>query len=90
MKPKKTIEQKVREEFPEFADECQALDSSQIDARLAQFAKDLEAIGESVEADDGLAAAKEAVSNMAAPYREAKAAIRLKGSYLIRLLKERA
>ena len=87
--PKKPIEQKIREDYPEFFEVCQTLKSEDIDTRLAQLAKDMESVAEAQDGDDQLREAKEKYSAYASPYREAKNALRLKTRYLIKLQKER-
>lgn len=90
MRLKKSIEQKVKEEYPEFFDACQGLFSPEIDIRLAQLARDAEAVAQAQEDDDKLQDAKDEASGLAAPYRDAKKALKLKTRYLIKLQKERA
>jgi hypothetical protein len=89
MKQEKTVFEKMTKENPEFVDACASLSPAQLDERLAQLAKDSQAIQDAKEADEELAGLKEQVSLAAAPYREAKNAISLKVKYVISLLKEK-
>ena len=86
---KKNVNEIVQKEMPEFAGEVAGLSVEQLDARLAQLAKDAEATDEAKDADQELAEAREAAKQMAAPYREAKAAIGLKSKYIVGLIKEK-
>jgi hypothetical protein len=87
-KDKKSVQQKVREEFPEFAEECQGLQVSALDSRLAQIAKDLEQVEDAKEADEELARLHAEATQAGAPYRESKKVLKLKTKYLISLIKE--
>ena len=85
----KSLEQQVRDDLPEFAAEVASATDEQLDARLAQLAKDTEAVNEAKEADEELKEAQESVKAMSAPYREAKKHISLKSRYIVGLLKDR-
>lgn len=85
----KPIEQKIKEDHPEFFDTCQTLTEADIDARLAQMAKDSEAITEAAGNDKELKETKEKASYLVAPYREAQNVLKLKLRYLVKLLKDR-
>ncbi len=87
---KMNLADKVNKEFPEFSAEVSSLSSSDLNARLAQLAKDLEANEDAKEADDALQTAKAGVKEMGAPYRELKQASRLKSRFIISILKESA
>lgn len=86
---KKNIQDVVRAEYPEFVEEVTSLTAEQLNTRLAQLAKDNEALQDTKETDEGLNEAREVVSQLAAPYTEGKKVIRHKSRYLISLLKER-
>lgn len=88
-KAKKSVQDKVKEEYPEFADSVQLLSLADLNGRLAQLAKDGESVQDSKEADDSLQQAIQTSSELGAPYQEAKKAIRLKTKYIIELTKER-
>jgi hypothetical protein len=90
MKTKKTLQQKIREEHPEFAEAVQSLSVGELDQRLAELAKQNEQVAEAKDADEDLAEARERASQMAAPYSESIKLIRLKSKYIISLIKERS
>ena len=83
------LEEKIKKANPEFAEEVAALSIEELDRRLAQLAKDLEATEDAKDADSELAQAQETVTQLAAPYRDAKKALRLKSRYVIGLIKEK-
>ncbi len=66
-----------------------ALSPGDLIGRLAHYAKEAEAVEDAKEADEELEQAKESAAQLAAPYRDAKKAIRLKSRYIISLLKEK-
>jgi hypothetical protein len=88
-KTKKSLEERMKEEQPEFAGEVAGLSVDQLNARLAEQAKAAEWNQQAKEDDEELAEKKEAASEAAAPYRDAAKAIRLKSRYLIKLIKEK-
>lgn len=88
-RPKKDLEKSIKEEMPEFYDSCQGLSQEQVDARLAQLVKDRNAVDESEDEDVELEEAKKLKSELSAPYRDARAAIKLKSDYLCLLLAQR-
>ena len=88
-KTKKTLQQKVQEEMPEFADEVAALSISDLNGRLATLAKNAEANEEAKEDDEELEKAHALAAELGAPYRDARKAIRLRSRYLISLIKEK-
>lgn len=87
-KPKRSLEETVRKEMPEFAEEMQSLSVEELNARISVYAKDVEAVQDAVEADHELEKARENVNQLSAPYREAKKALRLKIRYIISMTKE--
>jgi hypothetical protein len=80
---------KCAKEFPDFCAEVESLTTEEINARLAQFAKDSVANDEAKEADEDLAAAKANATEFSAPYRDARKAIRMKSDFLVTLLNAR-
>ncbi len=86
---KKSVEQKVKEELPEFAQEVETLSTAQINTRLSTLAKDAEAVQDAKEEDEELDDAKATARGLAAPYNDAKKVLRLKTRYLIKTLKDR-
>lgn len=88
-KPKKSLQQKVQEEMPEFAGEVAGLSVDQLNTRLANLAKDGEKNEEAKEDDEDLEKAHAEAKELGAPYRDAKKAIRLRSRYIIALIKEK-
>ena len=88
-RPKQSIQEKVQKEFPDFADSVNGLSVAELDKRLNTYAKEAERVEEAKENDEALEHAKDSVSELGAPYRDAKKAIRLKSRYLISLIKEK-
>lgn len=88
-RPKVVFKEKVQKEMPEFVGEVNSLSPEQLDARLAQLAKDMESVHESQEADEELEQARERASELNAPYRDSKKAISMKSRYIVELLKEK-
>lgn len=86
---KKTFTQKVQEEMPEFANEVAGLAVSDLNGRLAVLAKANEENEQLKENDEDLIAAKNEASELAAPFRDAKKALRLKTRYVVALIKEK-
>ncbi|CAM6004874.1 unnamed protein product [Sphagnum balticum] len=88
-KAKKTADEKFQEEYPEFVGEVVGLSVDQLNSRLAEQAKAAEWNETTKEEDEELEEAQKAASELAAPYRDAKKAIRAKSKYLIKLIKEK-
>ena len=88
-KAKKTLEEKMKEEQPEFAGEVAGLSVDQLNGRLAELAKAAEWNEQAKEDDEDLSEKQAAASEAGAPYRDAKKAIRLKSRYLIKLIQEK-
>lgn len=86
---KKTVQELVQTEYPEFAGEVNGLSADQLNNRLATLAKNLEESETAKEEDEALEEAKSTASELAAPYRDAKKALRAKSRYIIGLLKEK-
>ncbi len=80
---------KAQKEFPEFTAEVESLSTEEINARLAQFAKDSVENDNAKANDSDLETARATVNEYAAPYREAKKAIKVKSDYLVSLLNGR-
>lgn len=89
MKQKKSLEEQVKEAMPEFYEEVQTLAETDMVGRLAQTAKDSEAVFDAKEADEALQEAKQHATQLGAPYSDSLKAIRLRSRYLIKLLKDR-
>jgi hypothetical protein len=79
----------IEEEYPEFVSEVAALTTDQLNNRLATLAKNLEESETAKEDDEELEEAKATASELGAPYRDMKKAVRAKSKYIIKTLKER-
>ncbi len=88
-KPKKSLEQTIRDDMPEFAEEVQGITEVELNERLAQLAKDAEAVNDAQDADEDLQEARDKASQLNAPYVDSKKAVRLRSRYIILLLKQR-
>jgi hypothetical protein len=88
-KSKVSIEEKVQKEFPDFCVDCQGLGVEGLNQKLLTYAKHQEEIEDSLENNEHLKAAREALNELSAPYRDAKKAVRLKMRYIINMIKEK-
>lgn len=88
-KPKVNFKEKVQKDCPEFVAEVESASVEQLDARLAQLAKDIEAVNDAKEADEELEMAREKASQLAAPYSESRKALQTKSRYIVELLKDK-
>lgn len=86
---KKSLQEKVQEEMPEFAAEVAGLSVDQLNARLANLAKDAETNEQAKEDDEDLEKAQVEAKELGAPYRDFKKANRLRSRYVIGLIKEK-
>jgi len=86
---KKSNREQVQENYPEFATEVEGLSADQLNNKLATLAKYAEETETAKEDDEALEQAKAEAAELAAPYRDAKKAIRAKSKYVIALLKEK-
>lgn len=89
MKQKKSVQEKVREDYKEFANEVANLTPEQLSERISGLAKHSEEVTDAKNADEALSAAREEVGQLAAPYRDAQKAIKLKIRYCYELIGER-
>ena len=86
---KKTNNEVVQGEYPEFATEVAGLSPDQLNNRLASLAKALEESETAKEGDEELENAKALASELSGPYRDVKKAIRQKTKYVIGLLTDK-
>lgn len=86
---KKSLDEKMKEEQPEFVGEVIGLSVDQLNARLAELAKAAEWNEQAKEDDEDLAEKQAAAAEAGAQYRDAKKAIRLKSRYLIKLIQDK-
>lgn len=88
-KVKKSVQEKVQGEFPEFADEVASLGIDELNTKLASLAKGLEESEQAKESDEELAKTRELATELAAPYKDIKKAVNLKTKYVISLLRDK-
>ena len=86
---KKSLQEKVQEDMPEFAAEVAGLSVQDLNNRLATLAKGAEENEQAQEDDEDLEKARAEASELAAPYRDAKKALRLRSRYVISLIREK-
>lgn len=86
---KKSVQEKVQGEFPDFATEVAGMTPEELDRRLLSMAKDLEESELAREADEELTEAKAVARELGAPYRDVKKAVTLKTKYIIAMLKDK-
>lgn len=88
-RPKKSIEEKVQAEFPEFAASIASSGVTELESKLSTYAKQQDEVELAMEADTALEDSKALTSELSAPYRDAKKAIKMKMKYIIALIKDR-
>ena len=81
--------EKIQRQFPDFVEMVDSMSVEQLEGRLNIYAKELEKVKIAKERDVALNSAKNLVSELSAPYNEAKKAIELKTSYIIMLIAEK-
>lgn len=90
MKEKKSIQQVMSKENPEFVAEVSGLSVESLNSRLADVAKGIQAVDDSKDADEQLQDARAHAVELNAPYVDAKKALRHKSKYIIELIKEKS
>lgn len=83
---KKSLLEKIQDEYPEFTSEVDGLNVQELKNRIANYAKALQESEESRDADEDLKRAKEEAKELGAPYRDIRKAVKLKTRYLISLI----
>lgn len=89
MKQKQSVQNQVQKELPEFAAEVATLAKEELVNRVVLYCEDAEAVDRAKDADEALKQAREESNQLAAPYKDAKKAIKLKISYILALLESR-
>lgn len=89
-KSKKSVEEKIRKESPEFVAEVVGLSVDDLNSRVLTLTKELEQIEETRDEDTDLQDARDLVTEYSAPYNEGKRVAKLRTKYLIQLIKEKA
>ncbi len=86
---KMSVDQKVREEFPEFVAEVSSLETDALNGRLAQLSKALSDNEDAKDNDEELEQAKERASFLGSAYRDTAKAIKLKRRFITGMIRER-
>jgi len=86
---KESLVNKVQKEMPEFTSEVVGLSVEQLNARLSQLSKDAMACEDAKEADEELSTALANASELGAPYRDVKKAIKLKSRFILSLITDK-
>jgi SMC interacting uncharacterized protein involved in chromosome segregation len=80
---------KIQKKFPQFTEMVDAMSVEQLEDKLNVYAKEQEKVKKAKEDDVELNKAKDLVSDLSAPYNDAKKAIELKMSYIIMQIGEK-
>jgi len=83
------VKVKCQKDYPEFADAQNGLAKESLEKNLLTYAKYREETEMAKKKDEALQNAKDAVSELAAPYNDALKALKLKTAYLNVLLEEK-
>jgi hypothetical protein len=86
---KKNLEETIHAEYPEFYSEVLSLSADELNTKLATLSKHAEESENAKEDDEELKEAKALASELGAPYRDAKKALRLKSKFVIKTLKDK-
>lgn len=86
---KKSIQEVVQKDFPEFASEVASYTVDELNSKLATLAKNLEESETAKENDEALTDAHALAAELKAPYTDVKKAVRTKSKYVISLLKDK-
>jgi hypothetical protein len=88
-KTKKTLKETVQKLYPDFVGDVDVLPLGTLKDRLISYAKYAEEIEEAQKGDEELERTRELLSELNAPYRDGKTAVRYKVRYLATLIKEK-
>jgi ATP phosphoribosyltransferase regulatory subunit HisZ len=88
MKQPQSFTHKVQKELPEFVSEVSGLSVQDLDARLVTLTKGLAETEQAKEQDEELENAKALVSELSAPYRDAKKVLSMKIKYIVSLFEK--
>ena len=86
---KKSVSKQIQENYPEFEAEVSGLSIDQLNNKLAALAKGLEESEAAKEDDEELNKTHALASELGAPYRDVKKAVKLKTKYVIGLLRDK-
>ena len=82
-----TFEQKMEKEDPEFTDSVQSLTTQQLEARIANYQKELQDSEEHKANNTALRDAKRELDTIAGPYRDVRKSIQKKTRYIISMIR---
>jgi hypothetical protein len=88
-KEKPSLEDIIRKTFPGYAEEIMGRNVDKLNAELAKLSKDNETNEEAKEDDEDYEKARAKASELGAPYRDAKKAIRLRTRFVISTIKDK-
>lgn len=88
-KAKKTLEDKVREEYEHFYQEVIGLSVGDLEKRLATYAKEREKVDVAMDQDVELKETRAKAKDLAAPYNESKKALKLKNKFIVQLISDK-
>lgn len=80
---------KTQTDYPEFCSEVETLSADELKARIVQLQRALEDSENHKDNNEDLKSARSEVSELSAPYRDVKTAVKLKTKYIIELLQEK-
>lgn len=93
MAKKKSLQQQVREKYPEFPEAVDGLSVDSLKAKILEYNKENENVNAHLEKlnqpGEALYEAKAAVSEITGPINDTKKAIKMKISYLVQLIEEK-
>lgn len=81
--------EKTQKDYPEFVAEVETLDVKQLKERIVGMQQALEESEAHKEANDSLKRARAEATELAAPYRDVKKAVKAKTKYILDLLAEK-
>lgn len=88
-RPKKTIQEIVQKDYPEFAEETNGLSVDQLNSKLATLAKYGEESEQAKQDDEELEKSQALAAELAAPYKDIKKALKAKTKYVYAMLKDK-
>lgn len=84
-----TLKEKVQAEYPDFTSVVDTLSLAELEGRLSEHAKFAEQNEDAKEADEEFQSTKALATELGAPYRDAKKAIRMKSRYIIATIRDK-
>lgn len=80
---------KVQKQFPDFVEMVDSMNVEALETRLNIYAKEAQKVKNAQEEDVDLKNAKDLVTELNAPYKDAKKALEMKMGYIITLIGEK-